>query len=1037
MSNKAFVNNDRALEVLSDLIGEHEQTIFEKWLTCLRLDQKYRINLETYEAKGQQNIIDFAVNLLEKGCSFSDKEIESFLKKIRQTDYSITDLFSEVTCLQNAIEETVISDGLSENIRLDVFKGMGILRRSLSYLCKTMLENTSLFYELALESGISGFCQIDPEGIIIYGNSKLTNLAEVDTLEGMLFEDLFSGSHKSLVRSALSPDKGKMFLLQQSQLTSSNENIVPVGLELASLFVGDWRLGSYARVTDLTEPLKMQNQIYDKFLLGIVRLDRERRITYLNQSFCDLLGMDSKDFLGMNFNKLIPDKENLEILERQLENRFQGESDEYNIKLCQPAQFKDDNRTIPVRISASPEMDLQGEVIGTMGIIRSIVRDNMYLHMQKQSDAENLLELISKELKSEVPFDNLYIYLFSSDMKHVRNFFSYETDQKMQFEKRWWEMTPAMIEWAKEETILAVQDIEAFYKDPMFRHLKNDPSIIHLINNYKSFINYPILRDNKTVAGLVLYSKSKKPYGPSHRRLLSKLPLDTAVLTALHYDEKKHLEFVINLLKKISTLGDDPNKIACMITKEIAVHYKWENVSIFKVDKAEEKFVLLHQEPLSEDFRIGTDHMQSIQKGVLGLVYETKETVYVKDVNDPKWKDIYIATVPSTKSELCLPIQFQSGDLFWLLNIEDQLANAFSIEEIRSLESLIKEISVFLERAWLSKFLEKSMQETSDAVITLNFNGDITFINRAATDMLEYEEDELLEKPLATILMDKEMENFIINAPKIPNTSVTFLTRRGTEVKLLLSKIRLHEEFRTNIIIAKNLEIQNRLEELNYLKKLYSEIAFQTKTPLTLVFSWLNRIKKRFSKSETPETFNKIIRQLRKLELTFDRLALYDKDKIAEPDFPYNEMLISITEIKQRIYNDFPQEELRRVIFDCENENLSFLSDMFQITFCFETILSYLLRSIPSDDKILVKIFIEKGRIAVKIEGDVPQIAQDEDQSETRYATEKALVDIALGETIIKQFIKNSKGVYQKPRTHGQKIEFQFNFPLAEEYDHG
>lgn len=1032
MSNEAFVCNDRALKVLCDLIREHEQTIFEKWLTCLRSDPNFRINLETYEAKGRQNIIDFVVNLIENGCCFSDREIDSFLKKIRQIDYSITDLFSEITCLQNAIEETVISDGISENMKLDVFKGMGILRRSFSSLCKTMLENTSLFYELALESGISGFCQIDPEGVIVYSNPQLANLAEAEALEGMSFEDLFSGRHKNLVRTALLPDKGKMFLLQQFQLTSLKGNTVPVGLELAPLSVGDWRLGNYARVTDLTKPIQMQNQILDKFLLGIVRLDKERRITYANQSFLDLLGLDSENCLGMDFDELIPDKENLEILDKQLKKRFKGESTEYNIKLCR----KDDNRMIPVRISASPEMDLQGEVIGTMGIIRSIVRDHMYLHMEKHSDVENLLEAISKELRSEVPFDNLYIYLFSSDMKHVRNFFSFETDQKLKFEKRWWKMTPAMIEWAKEKKILAVQDIKAFYERPAFRHLINDPSVINIIKRYKSFINYPILRDNKTVAGLVLYSKSKKPYGPSHQRLLHNLPLDTVISTALHYEEKKELEFVINLLKKISTLGDDLNKIAYMITKEIATHYKWENVSIFKVDRAQKKFVLLNQEPSSDEFRIATDYKQPIRKGILGLVYETQKTINVKDVNDPKWKDIYIATVLATKSELCLPIQSHSGDLFWLLNIEDQLSHAFSIEEIKSLESLINEISVFIERAWLSKLWEKSMHETSDAVISINFDGKIGFLNKAAIDILEYAEDELLEKPLATILMDKDMENFIINAPKIPNTSVTFLTKRGTEVKFLLSKFRLHEEFSTNIIIAKNLEIQTRLDELNYLKKLYSEIAFQTKTPLTLVFSWLNRIKKRFSETDSPETFDKIIRQLRKLELTFDRLALYDKDKIAEPDFPYNEMLISITEIKQRIYNDFPQEELRRVKFEFTNENLSFLSDMFQISFCFETILSYLLRSISGDDRILVKVFPENGRIAVKIEGDTPQIAQDEDPPETRYATEKALVDIALGETIIKKFIENSKGVYQKPRIDGQKIEFQFNFPLAEAYNH-
>jgi PAS domain S-box-containing protein len=1031
MSNNVFVDSDHALKELSDIIRGCEQEIYNKWIDCLKSDPKYKLTSKANLVNSQKNQGSFIVDLLENGCQWSDKQIKSYLEKVRQVDYSIKDLFSEMNCVQNAIEEIILTKSLTENARLKAFKGMSIFRSSLFYLFETILENTSLFYELTLEKGITGFCQIDINGVIVFSNQQLVKLAEAETLEGLSFEVLFSGSHKNLIKSVLFSGKEKLSLLQQAPLTSLKGKIIPVGLELSPVTVNDSHLGFYAKITDLTKPMELQNRIFDKFLLGIVRLDQERRITYTNQSFRDLLGLDCEEWKGLDFNELVIGDENRRIIEEQLKKRFKGKSDEYNIKLCR----RDISRTIPVRISASPEMDLQGEVIGTMGIVRSIVRDTMYRHIEQQNTADDLLTAISDELISVVPFDNLYISLFSSDMKHVRPFFKYSTDKIPHIEKRWWEMTPDMIVWAKQKEIVAVQDHEAFYEDAKFRHLKKEPVVNQLIKLYKSFIYYPIFRDNKVVACMNLYSKSEKPYGNSHRRLLKGLPLDTAVLTALHYDEKKELEFCINLLKSISALGNDLNKIADTIINKIAENYEWENVSIFKFDRSIDKFFLLKQVALSNEFKIRSDFTQSKHKGILGLAYKEQKTINVNNVDDPKWKDVYIMTVPATKSELCLPIR--SGDLFWLLNIEDHRVNAFSVEEIKSLESLINQFSVFIERAWLSNFLHMSMKETSDAVIAINFHGNITFINRAATDLLGYDENALLGERLRRLLVDKNMEKFIIETSKIPNTSVTFLTKQNTEIKLLLSKFRLHEEFNTNIIIAKSLELQNRLEELNYLKKLYSEIAFQTKTPLTLVFSWLNKLKRKIVGKEVHDTIDKIFRQLSKVELTYDRLALYDKDKTEEPDFPYNQMMVSIKEIWQHICQSFPHGELERVHFDCKDENISFFGDLFQIIFCFETILSYLMRSIPGEEKILVKGSIKDRRLQIRIKGDMPKIVNDQNFTDISYASGKTLIDLALGESIIRQFIGNSGGVYYKPEINKEKIEFNFNFPLAEENDHG
>ena len=906
------------------------------------------------------------------------------------------------------------------------------MRSALFKLFHTVLQKTSLFYELSIEKGISGFCQIAPNGKIVFANRKLKEMAEKDNLEGVDFDSFFTDNEKIIIARKIQEKKEKTKMIRQFQWQSTKGNSIPVGLELADVKIGRKFLGSYAKITDLTKPTELRNRVFDRFLLGIVRLDKDRRMIYANKSFRDLMGLDCKEWKGMDFNKFIPDEENLDILNKQLKHRWEGEPDEYDIRL----RRLDDKRTTPVRISASPEKDLRGDVTGTFGIIRSIVRDNVQHHIETKTNPKELLDAVSKELLGVVPFETFFVVVFSRNMKHVRKFFSYSVNQEPVIERRWRPMTPRMLEWTKQKRILSLPDIRTFFDQEEFKHLKEDPDIQKIISRYKSFIYYPIFEDERLKACVTLYSSLEKPYGDSHCRLLMNIPVDTAVLSALHYDEKQHLEFTINLINEMSSFEDDLNKIVQIITKGIANHYSWENVSIFKADRANNRFALLNQVTSSEASRIPNDYEQDLNAGILGLAYSSEKEVNVEDVKDPQWNEIYIPTIKATSSALCLPIK--SGDLFWLLNIESEQKSGFSEEDVASLKKLIDQISVFIERAWLKNFLEKSMQETSDAVIFADYQGKITFINEAALTMMGYDSEnqdigqKIKSKPLADFFVDNKMADIIIKNPKIPNTAVTLKKKNGEEIKVLLSKFRLHEEFPTNIIIAKDLSIQVRLEELTYLKKMYNEIAFQTRTPLTLLFSWLNRIQKKLTNNdEVLEIVDKARRQLNKLSISFDRLAFYDKETLSEITPPQSKILFPIIEIQRIIGENFPESDLKRIKWGKFNEDLYLRGNIFQLAFCFETIFSYLLRAIPDEDAIFVKVKMQGNQVNFEIKGNMPSLSY-EGEKIALYSADKTLLDMALGENIIQKFIEKNRGIYHRYTKSGNRITFKFSLPSEE-----
>jgi PAS domain S-box-containing protein len=457
-------------------------------------------------------------------------------------------------------------------------------------------------------------------------------------------------------------------------------------------------------------------------------------------------------------------------------------------------------------------------------------------------------------------------------------------------------------------------------------------------------------------------------------------------------------------------------------------------VAVFNASKAQRSFHLLSQRT-SKAFHLPEDHTQSIDEGVLGKVYRTKKPVNIGNVKDETYRDVYKSTIAQTRSELCIPIE--SGELFWLLNIEDSREDAFSKDEELDLMRRIKEVIVFLERSWLRKVLDNSLLSTSDAVWVTDNQGQITRANPAAQALLGYSESEFMERGLADIIRDPEVAKRLVDKKKEPNMKIGLRAKDGGFINVLLSKFRLQEYFATNVYIAKDLSVQERLEELEYLGKMYFEIATQTQTPLMLIFGWLERLCRQSDDESTKAVVDRSLRQLRKIELTYDRLSFYDKEKISESDFPHHKILCSLEEIWRIVEDDFPQNELDRIKIDLECEGPLIEGDLFQLSFCFETILSYLMRFLPQDQKVYVHVNTTADQLRVNIKSRLPGLKSNSDHAGTLSRIERTLVEMGLGEKILREFIvEKHGGSYSRttwPEDQEDEVEFFITIPLAED----
>ena len=139
--------------------------------------------------------------------------------------------------------------------------------------------------------------------------------------------------------------------------------------------------------------------------------------------------------------------------------------------------------------------------------------------------------------------------------------------------------------------------------------------------------------------------------------------------------------------------------------------------------------------------------------------------------------------------------------------------------------------------------------------------------------------------------------------------------------------------------------------------------------------------------------------------------------------FPAHKLELGLETVLQNVKDDFPDDDWQRIV-DANPRPLPNLEEnLFQLTFCVETILAHLLQVIPEDDKVQMQVSSSGERIDLEFSGECPEI-QDT-------SLNQALAAVAMGEGIIERFLKNHDGTYEKSRD-GNRSVFRLSLPAVQ-----
>ncbi|MEM3623483.1 MAG: PAS domain S-box protein [Candidatus Bathyarchaeia archaeon] len=130
----------------------------------------------------------------------------------------------------------------------------------------------------------------------------------------------------------------------------------------------------------LMETNRRLETIFETASEGIMTVDENENITFVNRAFAEILGYNERELIGVNLRRFV-DKESFKIIKKQTEIRKRGKTSRYEIVL-----YHRDGRPRIIQVSASPLLNEKGGYMGAISIIMDVTERRKMEEKLKESE---------------------------------------------------------------------------------------------------------------------------------------------------------------------------------------------------------------------------------------------------------------------------------------------------------------------------------------------------------------------------------------------------------------------------------------------------------------------------------------------------------------------------------------------------------------------------------------------------------------------------------------------------------------------------
>jgi PAS domain-containing protein len=781
--------------------------------------------------------------------------------------------------------------------------------------------------------------------------------------------------------------------------------------------------------TSALEPFRGLNsltqQIFDATPLPILamRLDNGSLI-YANPAARLALGLP--EACAITVWDLLLDEADRETLRQQLQKRKRGHNDDYELTFCR----LDNKRRIAAQIAGIALFDEAGALFASLAIFRPVrVPRATEAILKATQSAKGWCEVFSglaRQLVKVLPFDEFNVALI--DEKSLLSKIIFRCDHAIQpvpITPKWYILTPEALDRVRRGPLII----------PNFRDYLVEVGLPHLVKQpgsgpargLHSFMSVPIVRGGRIRAVVRLGSRTSAFYDDGDATFIRELPIAGVGQMALHYLAVDEEKFIKRFSHHVWTCNSN-DEIAEWIVDKVCSHFDWRHVSLFEVRHKPHQLVLQAQAarqgteavPLSERSR-------PIALGALGEACSVgRLTTYPDLPESGPMRDHAAPLHHWTRSLLCYPVKIRDK-VRWILNVEVDSPRAFAKSEIGSLKRLFETASAALNALADRHMLRAVVEESSQGVLVINDEGIVTGMNPEACHLLGLSAfgsvtgEAGTRHPLAEFVPDPYVCQALIGvAGRTAEEKIELRRTDGQTAAVLTSARPLENSFGRRAIFIRDLAPMQKLKERESVEAAFLEMAEQVRIPLSLATSLLKQAQAKIVDGAGSSYLDKALRQLAKLQITFNRLALW------RPDLDADNVRINLPKLAEEALGDLPDPERGKIRTAIRPDDLSACGDPYQLKNAIQSILAYLLRFCPEEPGVEMTAEEENGRVAIRIRGSVP------DSSSAQAASAGPLETIALGESVVQRIVERMHGSYARTNEGGW-AEFKIVLKAATE----
>ncbi|MBN3759303.1 PAS domain-containing protein [Burkholderia sp. Ac-20365] len=795
--------------------------------------------------------------------------------------------------------------------------------------------------------------RVDAQGVVIEANTSLRQM--MPDLVGSTLSDSFDIDHDFLQS------------LDTGAAGACGAYRIPTGEPMPVIMQVVCRVqetgASLVTVTDCAPLRKAESVRFNKTPYTVMRVSGDGIIRFANDEGLKALGRDVSEVIGHPLQEFVVAADKSSVASTLAACIRETSPKTLNTQILKPpgSQVEMENAALVF----TPDMTLSRQSVGAVVVIEASIIKRVRADIAKialdpcNKDWRSRLGMILDAIQPAIKFDHAIFGVYAKNLELFKAVAVYPHDDTL-WPERWLELEPGFVKKFIDEGEYAIGRISEWVeKHPALLH--NEVTKAYTDAKIESSVTLVVNGPDGATSALSLCAKELDRYTMADYNVLHDLNLDPILLRCEDQLRQESVSFAEEI-KLIVAKSTDLIQGAQRVVERIRGRLNWDLAAVYQVDRLKKCFHLIAQSPKVDETGKPIELEEDRPFGDGGILDSTLSKNEMRIVNGVGKLGVeqyrYRPRHSSVQSVMTIPISL-SGRVGWIFLVESNKMKAFLGPDRTSLEQLKNDLESGLQDRLHSDLNDELMRASERGIVLVGADGVILDRNPAAEQMLA-----LVDTPLGdpTPLWDYAYND---HARSVLKGSVNTLHRRieliandGSSRLVLASRSEFHDSFNTFIWFFTDLRKLAWSRDLRFLRETVTEIAQQTRAPISIASTLFRELVKRPTTEGAPtsdgsaeERFltlcKRLSSELCKADITYERLAeavsvRQNPMRMCEP--------VDLMTCVDNIVESLPERDRRVIERSGDDGPFMVQGDEERLSFIIRSILGYLLLTRPIDD---------------------------------------------------------------------------------------